>query len=150
MIKFLITDCDGILTDGKYYFSEEGKRLVTYHTNDSLAISLFKERGVKCIMISSGNSYPMHELKALEWGIEFHRVPAFKKFEVVSELANLEDVAYVGDALDDIPILNKAKLSFVPQNSLDVVKNAATHVLRRRSGEGVLLEILVLIEKLNG
>lgn len=149
-IKYVVTDCDGVLTDGKYYYSEDCKRLVTYHTNDSLAIELFKKKGIRCIMISSGHSFPMHQAKAREWDIEFHRSPAFKKLETLSELVNLEEVAYVGDSLDDVPVFGKVRLSFAPQNALDVVREAADHVLSRRSGEGCLLEILVMMERLDG
>lgn len=150
MIKNFVTDCDGTLTDGKYYYSKEGKFLSTFHANDSLAMSkLTKEYGVKCIMITSGSFAGINKKRAEDLGIEIHTTPVGNKLDFIKSLGlNLEETAYAGDCLDDIPLLEAAKIGFVPGDALDVVKESADYVLKRGGGQGCILEAFLILEEL--
>lgn len=150
MIKYFVTDCDGTLTDGKYYYSKEGKLLSTFHANDSLAVNKLKnEYGVRCIMVTSGSYTGINEKRAGDLGIEIYITPVGNKLDFIKSLGlNLEEVAYIGDCLDDIPLLEAAKISFVPGDALDVVKESADYVLKRGGGQGCILEAFLILEKL--
>ena len=150
MIKNLITDCDGTLTDGKYYYTSDGKFISTYHANDSMAmVTLARKYGVRCIMISSGSNPTINSRRAKDLGVEFYTVPVGAKLKLIKSLKiNLEETAYVGDCLDDIPVLDVVAVSFVPGDALDVVKRSADHVLKRGGGQGCILEAFLILEEL--
>ncbi len=140
MIKVVVTDCDGTLTDGKYYYSESG-RSVTYHTNDSYASQQIKECGVRLVMISSGHSGNIHKKRAMDVGAEYIYAPVGKKLEIIKSIhANLSEVAYIGDCFDDVPALQECALSFCPSTALPEVQKDADLILIRAGGEGCLLE----------
>jgi 3-deoxy-D-manno-octulosonate 8-phosphate phosphatase KdsC-like HAD superfamily phosphatase len=64
LIKYLITDCDGVLTDGKYYCDTEGKKYLTYSAKDALAVEMLKTSDIKLIMISSTGTPQIHQTRA--------------------------------------------------------------------------------------
>jgi YrbI family 3-deoxy-D-manno-octulosonate 8-phosphate phosphatase len=145
MINYLISDCDGVLTDGKYYYSKNGKELITFNAKDSLAIKLFLQDGIIPIIISSTTYPEIITLRAKEWGAEFYSVPVLHKAPFVSDRFVLSNIMYVGDSLDDIDLLKIAKMSFCPSDSPNIVKTAAKQVLVTPSGNGCLLEIYLRI-----
>ncbi len=148
-VSTIITDCDGVLTDGKYYYTEKGKAALTFHSNDSLAFILAKQKNIRIIIISSTNYHKINELRAKELDVEYYGVPVFKKLDSIISLGiDLSSCAYIGDCFDDIPVFKKVYLSFVPNSSLDEVKKESTFVLKRNGGEGCILEALKIIEKL--
>ena len=114
MIKYFITDCDGVLTDGKYYYSSKGKELVTFHANDSVAFNELNSLGVDIIMISSGNYQEINRSRAIDLGVGFIYAPFGEKLDTVLSLGiDLDEVAYVGDCSDDVELLEKSKISFI-------------------------------------
>ena len=146
MIKYLITDCDGVLTDGKYYYTADGKYIIPYHCDDSIAFRLARNSGLCCVMISSTTYPEIHIKRATELDIEFiSSRPTGFKLATLSNRFNLDTIAYVGDTLDDIQMLDRAFVSFVPNSSLDEVKEHADYVLSRNGGEGCLLEVLLIL-----
>lgn len=147
MIKNLVFDCDGVLTDGKYYYSKEGKFLVTFHANDSVAIKLAKEKGLRVIMISSGGDQSINDKRMEVLNIEHYFVPFQQKAEFLKSLISLDETAYIGDCLDDMPVFDLVKVAFVPSDALNVVKEAADYVLKRRGGEGCVLETFLKLEE---
>lgn len=137
-IKYLVTDCDGVLTDGKYYTSKRGKQLITFSALDSLAIGLIKESDLKFIVISSTTDARIISNRCDKWGVRFVRAAPWHKLEVLGGLVNFERTAYIGDSLDDVQVFEQVKLAFTPANSF--VQSYADYILSRNSGEGCLLE----------
>lgn len=149
MIKYFITDCDGVLTDGKYYYSSEGKQLVTFHANDSVAMDRLKDLGIRVIIVSSGSYQAINIRRAEDLNIERVYAPFGEKLQTVLSLGvDLDEAVYIGDCTDDIPLLSSVFVSFVPRNALPIVKQSAKFILNRNSGEGCILEILFKLEEL--
>jgi len=148
-IKYLVTDCDGVLTDGKYYYFKDGRQFVGYNANDSLAIKIARDVGIECIMISSTTQPEIHALRAKELNIQFISSLHIGKVKALENtMIDFERIAYIGDSMDDIPVFKLVKLSFVPNNVLKEVKLHADFVLTKSGGEGCLLEtILILSDK---
>lgn len=147
----IVFDIDGTLTDGKYYVDEDGKIRKTFHCNDIVAIRLFKEAGWRCIAITSATKEGSAGINK-KWAeekleVEFYRAKPFKKLERLQSLGlDLQDTYYVGDCIDDLFVAVKVYMSFCPANAIKFVRKNVTHVLERRSGEGVLLEILGILQ----
>jgi YrbI family 3-deoxy-D-manno-octulosonate 8-phosphate phosphatase len=144
-IKYLITDCDGVLTDGKYYYGTDGKTFITFNAKDSLAIKLLKQDGIIPIVISSTSYTDIVRCRTKELGIDFYSVPPFQKLSFVSSRFNLDSIIYIGDSLDDIDLLKSAKLSFTPSDTSSSVKSSVNTVLDSAGGTGCILEIYLRI-----
>jgi len=151
LITYLVTDCDGVLTDGKYYYFKNGKEFVGYNANDSLAVKIAKKSNIKCIMISSTTQPELHMIRAKELGIPFISSCKAGKVAVIEDLEHkqgidLDCVAYIGDSVDDMPIFDMVGFSFTPSNSLKIVKLHADYVLEKSSGDGCLLEAVMFLK----
>jgi len=146
----IVFDIDGTLTDGKYYMDEKGTMRKAFHANDVVAIRLFKDAGYRCIAITSAtkrDSVIINKTWAVEkLKVEFYQAEPFKKLETLQKLSlDLQDTYYVGDCIDDLLVAVKVKQSFCPANAIRFVRKY-NHVLERSSGEGVLLEILGILQ----
>jgi len=150
MIKTIVTDCDGTLTDGKYYYTAEGRQSVAFHTHDSYAANIIKESGIRLIVISSGTNQRINKKRSEELGAEYMYAPPGKKLDVIKSLdLLLSETAYIGDCIDDIPSLLACALSFCPKESVVSVREASNVVLTRAGGEGCLLDAWLLLVKYN-
>ena len=145
-IKLLILDCDGVLTDGKFYYTKNGKLLLTFSAKDSLAVSLIRDYPLlieRFIIITSANDPSIVMGRAKELGVECYHAKPMHKAEVLSEIVNLKEVAYIGDSLDDLQVFAKVGHSFAPADAADLVKRRAVYNLNTKGGEGCVLEALV-------
>lgn len=142
-IKYLFTDCDGVLTDGKYYSGIEGKQLISFSAKDSLAVHLASMTDLKIVIVSSTTIPDIVRKRANDWGIDFYNPRPFHKLDLIQQIANLEEVAYIGDSMDDIRVFENVKLAFAPADAMEEVKAHADYVLKRRGGEGCLLEVFL-------
>jgi YrbI family 3-deoxy-D-manno-octulosonate 8-phosphate phosphatase len=151
MITTIITDCDGTLTDGKYYYTKSGKFITTFHANDSYAAHMMKEQGVGLILISSGSFKKINERRAKDIDADFVWAPVGMKEEIFNTVPGLDPdkTAYIGDCLDDIPMLKICKLSFCPSDAIEEVQKCTDIVLKRAGGQGCLLEAWVAVMKYN-
>jgi YrbI family 3-deoxy-D-manno-octulosonate 8-phosphate phosphatase len=150
VIKNLVFDCDGTLTDGKYYYSKEGKELITFHANDSLALTMARRDGLnRLIMISSASYHDINKKRATDTNVEYVEAPVGDKLPLLCQMVDMEETAYIGDALDDIDAIKAARLGFTPISALDEVKESADIVLKRRGGEGCLLEMYIMVRDYN-
>jgi YrbI family 3-deoxy-D-manno-octulosonate 8-phosphate phosphatase len=153
-IKHIVTDFDGVLTDGKYYYGNRDDslyRMVTLHANDSLAVMLMKRNGIKFSIMSSTTDPTIAKLKADFWGASFYHPPPFGKAEFIKTIANLYDTAYIGDSLDDIDVFKLVKWSCTPADALPIVRKSASYTLKRDGGRGCLLEAYLFVtEEYNG
>ncbi|MFC1999179.1 hypothetical protein ACFLXE_00285 [Chloroflexota bacterium] len=144
-LEYLVSDVDGVLTDGRYYYSEGGMVFKGFHCSDSVAVKLAKHFGLTVVFVTSGSetSRAISKRRAVEIGVALVEAQYGFKERAVQRLGvGFKRMAYVGDSVDDIPLLDKAAVAFVPAGSLECVSKRATYVLSRRGGEGCLLEVL--------
>jgi 3-deoxy-D-manno-octulosonate 8-phosphate phosphatase (KDO 8-P phosphatase) len=146
-IKTLISDVDGILNDGIYYYGRSGLIMKGFNCNDSVAIKVARAAGIYMVFVTSASelSYRITMLRLTDWGppVTLLECDFGKKLErIEDEEINLSEAAFVGDCVDDIPLLRAAAISFAPASAIDTVKRAASQVLKRRGGEGCLLEVV--------
>lgn len=148
-IKNFVFDCDGTLTDGKYYYTKDGKFASTFHANDSVAVKYAKDAGMRVIVISSGSYQAINKKRADEIGMEHIEVPFGDKLKKLNETLNLEETAYVGDCFDDVEVFREVGLSFAPSDALAEVKCEADLPLVRGGGQGCILEAWLRIQEFN-
>jgi 3-deoxy-D-manno-octulosonate 8-phosphate phosphatase (KDO 8-P phosphatase) len=147
-IKLLLMDCDGVLTRGEMIVNEDGSSTKIFNVKDGMGIKLAQKAGMHTGIISAGTSTGIVERRAEHLGIEHCYVGKRAKLEVLEEwLADLnltiEEVAYIGDDVNDLPILEKAGLAFCPKNAVAAVKkHPQVRVLKSLGGEGCLREMV--------
>ena len=146
MIKYIITDCDGTLTDGKNYINSKGEMTKNFKVNkDGAAVRMFKEKGFITVMITSawgGQSLFINKLMASYMGFD-HFIPAKvgTKLQALKQNSiNMQEALYIGDGRDDMECLKAAKYRFCPADAVQAVIDLVIP-LRCKGGEGVLMEI---------
>jgi len=149
MIKLLVLDVDGCLTDGKIIYSGEGVEQKAFNVKDGLAIASWIKMGFYAAIIT-GRDSTIVEKRAKELGIT-HLYQGIKdKKTVLQNIAkelNLEmyEVAAIGDDLNDYKMLMEVGRSFTPSNGSEDVKEMVDTVLANKGGEGAVREMIDII-----
>lgn len=153
-IKLLALDVDGILTDGGMYYTEQGDEMKRFSTLDGMGISLLRQTGVEVAIITRENTNIVaHRAKKLKIG-EVHqgildKVPTLRAIAVRMGV-DMEEVAYAGDDVNDIPPMRIAGLAFSVPHATAEVKKYADYVTIRSAGDGAVREICDLIRIAQG
>ena len=148
-IKMIISDVDGVLTDGKIIIANNGEELKTFNSQDGMGINLAQKLGIRFAIIT-GRISRIVEIRAEELNIKDVYQDVDDKvevFELLIDKYNLcdEEVAYIGDDLNDIPILNRAGLAATVANGVKKVKDTVDYIATRKGGEGAVREIIDFI-----
>lgn len=148
-VKLFIMDVDGTLTDGKIYIGPQGEVFKAFNTKDGLGIKRLREKGIIPVIIT-GRSSEIVVARAKELGIDEIYQGIKDKLEVYRHLVdkykvNDEEVAFIGDDLNDLPLLNKVGLSFGVADAVEAVRAAVDYVTKQKGGEGAVREAIDLI-----
>ena len=148
-VKLLLMDCDGVLTDGRLYFSENGEELKTFHVRDGQGIVSWHRAGFKSGIISGRNS-KIVDVRGAELGIEFVRQGVSDKLTVCRELAHLtgvdlDEIAFVGDDSPDVEVMKAVGFAAAVADAVDEVKDAAHFKTKKKGGRGAVREIVDLL-----
>jgi 3-deoxy-D-manno-octulosonate 8-phosphate phosphatase (KDO 8-P phosphatase) len=153
-IKLLLMDCDGVLTDGRLWLTEEGDDQKSFNTKDGLGLSLWHRAGLRSGIISGRNSRAVTR-RAQELGIEFVRQGDPDKIEVFQQIlqqaaVDENEVAFVGDDLNDIPLMQRAELAVAVADAVFEARSVAHFVTQASGGQGAVREVIELILKSQG
>jgi 3-deoxy-D-manno-octulosonate 8-phosphate phosphatase (KDO 8-P phosphatase) len=148
-VKLFITDVDGVLTDGRIILGNNGEELKFFHVHDGKGIQLAHEAGIKTAIIT-GRESKLVERRAEELSIkEVHQniKDKIKVFNNVLDKYNVieEEVAYIGDDVNDLDILERVGLSFTPANGVKKVKEVVDYITTKEGGQGAVREAIELI-----
>jgi len=144
-IKALVLDVDGVLTDGGMYYGPAGEGLKRFNVKDGLGLRLIVEAGVVVALISGENSEILRrraeklKLENVFVGVE-DKLATLKQF-LASKKVALEDVAYVGDDLNDLEALKAVGLPIAVADAVPQVRKAARWVTTRRGGDAAVREV---------
>lgn len=153
-IKLLILDVDGVLTDGKLFFDNQGNEYKSFHAQDGHGIKLLRQTGVEVAVISGRKSNSVAlRMKAL--GIEHvYQGCEDKRTAFVGIIESLaitaEQAAHVGDDLLDLPIMARVGLSIAVHDANFAVKQRADWCTSRLGGQGAVREVCDLIMQAQG
>ena len=153
-IKLLLMDCDGVLTDGRLWILDGGDEQKSFNVRDGLGLELWHRAGLKSGIISGRNSSAV-ERRAFMLGIEYVRQGCedkTKDFEELLRLAGVEDseVAFIGDDLNDIPLMHRSELAVAVADASEDTVAAAHYVTHARGGFGAVREVIELILRAQG
>ncbi len=149
IIKLVLTDVDGVLTDGGMYFSENGESLKKFNTRDGMGVELLLKKNVKTVLISRENSNITKQRgKKIRAAATYVNIKnKEKQFEKICKKfgLNKNEIAYIGDDVNDIEIMKLVGLSASPFDSMDEVKSIAHYVCSLSGGHGAFREFANLI-----
>lgn len=148
-IKLLIMDCDGVLTDGRLFFSAAGEELKVFHARDGQGIVEWHKAGFRSAIISGRNS-PIVEMRGKQLGIEFILQGRKEKISAFNELIALagvsaDETAFVGDDKPDAEVFPFVGLAVAVNDAHDAVKAAAHYVTKADGGRGSVREVIDLM-----
>ncbi len=145
-IELIVLDVDGTMTDSRITYSENGDEIKSFNVKDGLAIASWRKLG-KQVAIITGRSSSIVARRAKELRIEHFYQGIDNKKELLEELLEkldltMENVAAIGDDLNDLQMLKSAKISFVPRDASAYVDKIATVILSKRGGDGAVREMI--------
>lgn len=151
MIKLLILDIDGVMTDGTKLYNLEGKVVAkSFNDKDFTAIKILKNVGIEVCFLSGDDR--VNKKIAEDRHIDFYYTrdkKEYLKFLIDQYSVKLEEIAFVGDDYYDIEIMDNVGNSFCPEDSPSYVKEHCV-VLNKKGGEGVVTELLSHLIKHEG
>ena len=144
-IKLLILDVDGVLTDGKITLNAQGEELISFHVHDGFGIKALQKINIEIAVISGRDTKAVaHRLAFL--GIQHvflgqkEKITAFES--LLAKLAiSADEVAFIGDDLPDIPLMQKVGLPICVKNGTDIAKKTAHFCTEKEGGHGAVREI---------
>lgn len=155
MIKLIVLDVDGTLTDGKITYDSNGVESKSFDVKDGLAIAAWtKQFGYKAAIIT-GRQSSIVEKRASELGITHLYQKCHNKDEVLENILKEENltwknVAAIGDDVNDLKMLEKAYLSYCPNDAVDIIKKSVKKICNKNGGYGAVREMIEHILQLQG
>jgi len=148
-IRALILDVDGVLTDGRLQFTEQGEEMKTFHSRDGHGIKLAQMLGIE-VAIITGRSSPAVSHRARSLGIEHALLGIKDKGAAIEELAAKLDIptaqmAVMGDDVIDLPMLSRASVSATVADAPILVRARCDWVTQRRGGNAAVREFIDMI-----
>jgi len=145
-IELIVLDVDGTMTNSLITYSASGDEIKSFNVKDGLAIVSWMKLGKK-VAIITGRSSKIVERRAKELHIEHFYQGVDDKLTTLEMLTkklniSMENVAAIGDDLNDYKMLEAVKVSFVPSDASEYVEKIATVSLIRRGGEGAVREMI--------
>ena len=150
-IRLLALDVDGVLTDGRLYFAEDGQELKTFDTQDGHGIKMLQQSGVICAIIT-GRTTKLVERRAKNLGIAYLLQGREDKLVALRELSAelgiaLDNMAYVGDDWPDLPAIRAAGLGVAVAKAHNELHTHTDYVTRLEGGRGAVREVCDLLLK---
>lgn len=144
-IKLVIFDVDGVLTDGGLYFTDDGREMKKFNVKDGLGISLLIKYGIEVAVITGRNSVIVADrMRSLGVNHVYQgRLNKLETYENLKAALHIDDqqVAFVGDDVIDIPIMDKCGLPVAVADAHDAVIDKACWVLGKKGGDGAARQV---------
>jgi 3-deoxy-D-manno-octulosonate 8-phosphate phosphatase (KDO 8-P phosphatase) len=153
-IKLLVTDVDGVLTDGRVWYTADGGELQGFHIKDGLGMRLAMSGGIRVAMVtgrrSGANERRGQDIKGvvLLQGVR-HKETAIRS---LAESLGLEraEIACIGDDVNDFPAFDAAGLTFAPSDASSQAIARVDHILSRPGGMGAVREAVEILLRAQG
>jgi YrbI family 3-deoxy-D-manno-octulosonate 8-phosphate phosphatase len=148
-LKFFATDVDGTLTDGGMYYTPDGELMKRFDTRDAFGMNLLREAGFELAIVTAENS-PIVAARASKLKIDRVFLGVRDKVKLLTGVLDglgldWVNLAYAGDDLNDLPLMQMAGFSACPSDAAREVRSCADHVCSQSGGRGAVREICDLI-----
>jgi 3-deoxy-D-manno-octulosonate 8-phosphate phosphatase (KDO 8-P phosphatase) len=152
-VKLLSLDVDGILTDGGLYYTETGDELRKFNVKDGMGMKNARAAGVELCIISASTTNAIQE-RGKRLGLTHVYTGAKNKIEILQKICDelkisLENVAHMGDDLNDISIMEKIGTPITVGDAMEEVKRNTVYITQKNGGQGAVREICDLLVMLN-
>jgi 3-deoxy-D-manno-octulosonate 8-phosphate phosphatase (KDO 8-P phosphatase) len=153
MIKLLVLDVDGCLSDGKIIYSSDGSETKAFNVKDGLAIATWIRMGHR-VAIITGRESKVVKRRADELGIKLLYQGIKDKESLLKKIADenniaVDEIPAIGDDLNDYNMLKMAGRSYTPANGVEDIKEIVDVVLSLDGGDGAIREMIEDILKIN-
>lgn len=153
-IRLILSDVDGVLTDGSITIDNSGVESKSFHVRDGLAIKLWMRSGFQFGLITSRSSQIV-KLRAAELGIDIVRQGSADKLPIAREIFNQlrlspNEVCYIGDDLPDIPVMSEVGLAIAVADAAAEVLSVAQWTTQQVGGRGAVREAIERLLKAKG
>lgn len=148
-IRLFATDVDGVLTDGGMYWSDSGDQIRKFNAWDGLGLGLLQNAGIVVAFITMDQT-SLVSLRAARLGISEIQQGVKDKLSALKALSlkydlGFEEIAYMGDDVNDVPALQAVGFSATPANGREQVRRTVQYVCNANGGEGAVREVADMI-----
>jgi len=149
-IKLLLTDSDGVLTDGGVYYSDRGEELKRFNIRDGMGVARLRSVAGVEVGIVTGEFSASVKKRAEKLSIIEYHPGASDKVTVLKEIMDrknltAEEIAYIGDDTNDVEVMKLVGLSACPADALSFAKSVADYICQNSGGHGAFREFAELI-----
>jgi 3-deoxy-D-manno-octulosonate 8-phosphate phosphatase (KDO 8-P phosphatase) len=153
-VRVAAFDVDGILTDGRLYYTDSGEEIKAFHVQDGHGIKMLSESGITVAIITSRTSRVV-ENRARDLGIGFLFQGVANKLDTLHDLLrrlqiDMQEASYMGDDLIDLPVLRRCGFAASVPDAPAVVRKHAHYVTRAAGGCGAVREFAELVMQAQG
>ncbi len=153
-IRLVITDCDGVLTDTGVYYDGSGEVLKRFSIRDGMGVERLRVHGVETAIVS-GEASPPLRARAAKLAIAEQHLGVRDKVAVLKDLCARKglteaEVAYIGDDVNDVPIMRRVGLAGCPGDAMAAARDVATIVCSATGGNGAFREFAEAVLEHNG
>jgi len=153
-IRLFATDVDGVLTDAGMYYSETGDEWKKFNTRDGMGIKLLQRAGLITAIVTQERT-KLVARRAEKLAIPELHQGVMNKLAVIREMAvrhglSLQQVAYIGDDVNDLEALKAVGFSASPADGLPAIVAAVDYICQKKGGEGAVREIIEMILEAQG
>jgi YrbI family 3-deoxy-D-manno-octulosonate 8-phosphate phosphatase len=150
-IRLILSDVDGVLTDGGIIIDNQGVESKQFHVRDGQGIRLWHKAGYKFGLITLRSSQIL-KIRVAELGIEIIRQGIEHKLDAMREIIGdlrltPQQVCYIGDDLPDLPLVRTVGLSVAVADACEELRGSASYVTKLQGGRGAVRETIELILK---
>ena len=148
-IKILLTDVDGVLTDGGMYYNSKGDFMKKFHARDGMGVALLRKKGIPTIIVTKEKTDIVRK-----WASKMKIAKIFdgiqNKEKIVDEICKkykvtASQIGYIGDDVNDIELLKKVGFSATPKDGIIEVRKIVDYICKKNGGEGAFREIADLL-----
>jgi 3-deoxy-D-manno-octulosonate 8-phosphate phosphatase (KDO 8-P phosphatase) len=141
-ISLFVLDVDGVMTDGRIFYTENGEEIKAFDVQDGLGLKLLRKAGVKLAVISGRESKPL-DRRLDDLGISERWLKCADKVAALKEIClshqiDMSEVAFMGDDLIDLGAMKMAGYALAPDNAVTEVKAVANWTSRKSGGQGAV------------
>jgi YrbI family 3-deoxy-D-manno-octulosonate 8-phosphate phosphatase len=148
-IKAVVLDCDGVLTDGRLYYGADGIALKAFDVKDGYGLVKLRDAGVRVAFVSADRAALLGR-RAEVLGVADVLQGVREKADALRDFASqylldVDEIAYMGDDLNDLNAMGIAGVSFAPSDAVPAVRRACDHVMDAGGGRGAVRELAEMI-----
>jgi len=149
-IKLLLMDCDGVLTDGRLYYTESGEQMKVFNVRDGQGIVSWHKAGFRSGIVSGRDAKKILEARATELGMHYIKARSHDKakdfLDILQDAKDaFDEVAYIGDDIGDICLMEKVGLPIAVADAVSEVLPYTLYKTKAKGGFGAVREVTDLL-----